>query len=56
MALAPTMLLAVGSGSHVEVRELRGESLTHTLIGTNTVRKPASICRTDMKVQPSAIR
>src|SRR5229473_3177770 len=41
IVLGPAMLLAVDGGSQVEVRELRGESLSHSLIGTNPVRKLA---------------
>ena len=41
MALGPAMLLAVDSGSQVMVRQLRGESLSHSLIGTDPVRKLA---------------
>jgi len=38
IVLGPTVMLAADVG-HVETRELRGESLTHSLIGTNPVRK-----------------
>jgi len=41
MVLGPTMLLAADSGSQVAVHELRGESLSHSLIGTDPVRKLA---------------
>ena len=41
MALGSTMLLAADSGSQVVVRQLRGESLSHSLIGTDPVRKLA---------------
>ena len=34
-------LLAAESGSQLVMRELRGESLAHSLIGTNPVRKLA---------------
>jgi hypothetical protein len=39
--LAPACLLAEESGSDVLVRQLRGESLSHSLIGTDPVRKLA---------------
>jgi hypothetical protein len=39
-ALGPKMLMAVGR-SQVVVRQLRGESLSHGLIGTDPVRKLA---------------
>ena len=38
IVLGPTVMLAADVG-RVETRELRGESLTHSLIGTNPVRK-----------------
>ena len=41
MVLGPAMLHAVDSGSKVVVRQLRGESLSHSLIGTDPVRKMA---------------
>jgi len=41
LALGPAMLPAIDSGSQVVVRELRGESLSHSLIGTDPVRKLA---------------
>jgi hypothetical protein len=41
VALGPAMLLAVDSGSQVVVRQLRGESLSHSLIGTDPARKLA---------------
>ena len=41
MALGPAMLLAADSGSQVVMRQLRGESLSHSLIGTDPVRKLA---------------
>ena len=41
LALAPAGLLAADSGSHVVVSQLRGESLSHSLIGTDPVRKLA---------------
>jgi pimeloyl-ACP methyl ester carboxylesterase len=41
MVLVPAMLHAVDSGSQVVVRQLRGESLSHSLIGTDPVRKLA---------------
>lgn len=40
-ALGPAMLLAADSGSQVVVRQLRGESLSHSLIGTDPSRKLA---------------
>jgi hypothetical protein len=39
MALGPVILLAVDSGSQVVVQQLRGESLSHSLIGTDPARK-----------------
>jgi Putative esterase len=41
MVLGPVMLHAMESGSQVVIRELRGQSLSHTLIGTDPVRKLA---------------
>jgi hypothetical protein len=41
MLLAPASLVAEESGSQVLVRQLRGESLAHSLIGTDPVRKLA---------------
>jgi hypothetical protein len=39
--LSSDSLLAEGSSSHVVVRQIRGESLLHSLIGTDPVRKLA---------------
>ena len=39
--MGPGLLRGEEDGSHVVVRELRGESLTHSLIGTNPVRRLA---------------
>lgn len=39
--LNPAVLLARDNGSQIVIRELRGESLSHTLIGTDPVRKVA---------------
>jgi len=41
LMLGPGLLRAAESGSQVVMRELRGESLTHSLIGTNPVRQLA---------------
>jgi hypothetical protein len=41
MLLAPASLVAEESGSQVLVRQLRGESLAHSLIGTDPVRRLA---------------
>ena len=41
MALGPAILLASDSNSQVVMRQLRGESLSHNLIGTDPVRKLA---------------
>jgi hypothetical protein len=41
MVLGPPMLQAMDSGSQVVMRELRGESLSHSLIGTDPARKLA---------------
>lgn len=41
MVLGPTMLHAGNSSSQIVMRQLRGESLTHSLIGTDPVRKLA---------------
>ena len=41
MALGPAMLVAAEDGSQVVMRQLRGESLSHSLIGTDPVRKLA---------------
>ena len=39
--ITPVLLLAADSGSKVVVRQLRGESLSHSLIGTDPVRNLA---------------
>jgi enterochelin esterase-like enzyme len=41
VALGAALLHAAENSSQVTIRELRGESLTHSLIGTNPVRKLA---------------
>ena len=41
MALGSVMLHALDSGSQVAMRELHGQSLSHSLIGTDPVRKLA---------------
>jgi hypothetical protein len=41
VALGPAILPAADSGSQVVVRQLRGESLSHSLIGTDPARKLA---------------
>src|SRR5580704_2530192 len=41
LAFGPVMLQGIDSGSQVVMRELRGESLSHSLIGTDPVRKLA---------------
>ena len=41
LLLAPASLVAEESGSQLLVRQLRGESLSHSLIGTDPVRKLA---------------
>jgi hypothetical protein len=57
-ALGAAPLHAAGNPSQVTIHELRGESLTHSLIGTNPVRKlavylpPTSSMSTASRMRP----